>query len=292
MAVPRSRSSRGATLMEILTVVTIVVLMAAIAVPMMMRAGFLSTDRRAGAARELYAFLRAARVYSATYNATTAVVYAGPGDLALSTVLAPVAGAQKLYVYPVRDEALARDRYCAGGMFMARRLTREEFNVLGDQINNALPEQAQIDYSDCYMALNSRNGNLVPMAKGTVAYFESGMPGGAIPDLKEDCGLTGVVVLDVDTGGGNMEWIAVDWVKAGGASLVDTEHAWAHIFKPSGEIAASTGKERYEFCVGLRPDANADDRFVDANRPAAALEEILLPIELYRSTGRVKIAER
>jgi len=68
----------GFTLVELLVVIAILALMASVAVPTFARMGFFSRNEMQSTARELYALLRAAKIYAATYRVDTAVVYQDP----------------------------------------------------------------------------------------------------------------------------------------------------------------------------------------------------------------------
>ena len=64
----------------------------------------------------------------------------------------------------------------------------------------------------------------------------------------------------------------------------------AHVFKPSGRMRTGSDKQRFVLEVGLTPEANVADRFVDPDLPTAN-EEILVPVELFAATGRVNVAD-
>ena len=69
------RRAGGLTMVELVVVVAIIAIMAAVAIPSFARMGLLWRNDLQASARELYTLLRAARIYASTYNVETAVVY-------------------------------------------------------------------------------------------------------------------------------------------------------------------------------------------------------------------------
>jgi prepilin-type N-terminal cleavage/methylation domain-containing protein len=243
----KTKTSRGTTLVELLAVLAIIAMMAAVAVPIMMKAGFFASDRRTGSARELYAFLRAAKVYAAANNVSTAVVY---------PELSP----------EIYDEQLGIMRHSADVVFMARRMSR------ADMQREGLPDSE--DTGDLYIPLQSRNGNITPMTSGTCMFLEVRDPDTGTDlspsEAVSDFGLkTNVSVWDPDN-------------RLGGDYS-------AHVFKASGQLETDNrDKERFVISVGLKPEEDPNDRFfVELD---GTLTENLVSIELYRSTGRIKIS--
>ena len=62
-------------MVELVVVVAIIGIMAAVAIPTFARMGLLWRNDLQSSARELYTLLRAAKIYAGTYNVETAVVY-------------------------------------------------------------------------------------------------------------------------------------------------------------------------------------------------------------------------
>lgn len=65
----------GLTMVELVVVMAIIGLMAAIAIPSFTRMGLFSGNELQDSAREIYTLLRAARAYAGTYNVDAALVY-------------------------------------------------------------------------------------------------------------------------------------------------------------------------------------------------------------------------
>ena len=72
----------GFTLVELLVVVAIIIMLASVTVPAMVRGGWLGGNPTNSAARDLFALLRASQVYATTHNVDAAVAYgiAAPRD--------------------------------------------------------------------------------------------------------------------------------------------------------------------------------------------------------------------
>jgi len=75
------KGAAGFTLVELLVVIAILAIMAAVAIPGFARMGYFSRDDLKLGARELYAMLRAARIYAATYRVNTGITYYDMGGV-------------------------------------------------------------------------------------------------------------------------------------------------------------------------------------------------------------------
>ena len=88
-------------MVELVVVVAIIGLMAAIAIPSFARMGLLWRNDLQASARELYTLLRAAKIYATTYNTETALVfstYTPEGSIASANLRA----AAVMYQHPAR----------------------------------------------------------------------------------------------------------------------------------------------------------------------------------------------
>jgi len=257
-----SRASDGMSMVEILAVLAIVGLMASMAVPVIWKMGLFSTDRMAGSARELYALLRAAKVYAAQNRLDTALAYN------YSENIPPIRPA----VPKIYDQVFGVERRYLDETFMVRELSREEKESLGKS-------------GRWFVPLQNRNGNFRPMLEQTCAFLD--VRGYINPGVREDPIWFGLVEIDVcDLLGGPLyKDPSGGWV----------EKFYAHVFKPSGEMDSqgrTFEKLRFELNIGLKPDTSPTQRFVnpDVEPFALALGERLVPIELFATTGRVRIA--
>jgi len=227
-----SRTSHGLSLVEILSVLAIIAIMASVTVPMMWRMGAFSRERRTGAARELYAMLRAAKVYAASNRVDTALAY---------------------YYNPEddnHDPVLGFQRQLLNTTIIVRKLTSGDF-----------------------VPLQNRNGAFRAMEEGTCAY---------LTDV-DSAGLKEISVRDAED---RPLYVERDGI------LVPVDTFLAHVFKPSGRMRTDSQRQRFELKVGLTPDANIEERFVDVDpEPPDQLEEILIPVELFSATGRVNVAD-
>jgi prepilin-type N-terminal cleavage/methylation domain-containing protein len=71
----KMRERHGMSLVELIVVLAIIAILAAIAIPTFSKLGFFSRNEVQSCARELYALLRAAKIYAATWRVDTALVY-------------------------------------------------------------------------------------------------------------------------------------------------------------------------------------------------------------------------
>jgi prepilin-type N-terminal cleavage/methylation domain-containing protein len=71
----------GLTLVELLVVLSILAVMAAVAIPSFARMGYFSKNEVQSSSRELYAMLKAAKVYAATYRVSAGIAYQLPDPI-------------------------------------------------------------------------------------------------------------------------------------------------------------------------------------------------------------------
>ena len=250
----------GLSMPELLVVLTIISIMAVVAIPTFARLGVFSRSE----------LRNTARIYAATYRVDTAVVYVmdnwvdpmnscfGPDDTNLPGLATPVMdsvsgqmvrvlrAAAIMYAYPLdpykgeyvsmhRPESVFQD--FPGRMVIPLTMDDEYISVVNAGIRPRLEAgDTQID------ALG---------LKPVKVWLDGG------PYTGEDCGV----------------------------------YAWmpAHVFQSSGQLAVS-GKERYVILVAPSPAESPDLRLVNPEGPLSLSNLIHIPIEIYRATGRVKVA--
>lgn len=233
MMVRRWKAAEGLTLGELLTVLMVIGVMTSVMAPAFWQMGLFSSDKAGESARELYALLRAARVYAAANNVRTALAYSEIHD--------------------------AANRRCVNMSAMARELTPEELDLIfQDEDDRNRP---------WYVPLQSESGHFRLMLNGTCAFME-----GADPFDRTEFGLGWLYICNEE---GRPIWMEGE----------EPLGFYAHVFKPSGQMtdpssSAGFDKQRFTVQVGLEDEADL---------PAAEFSAV--PIELFASTGRVKIAD-
>jgi prepilin-type N-terminal cleavage/methylation domain-containing protein len=90
----------GLTLVELLVVLSILAVMAAVAIPSFARMGYFSKNEVQNSSRELYAMLKAAKVYAATYRVSAGIAYRFP-DPVVEDAAACIRAVAAVYNCPV-----------------------------------------------------------------------------------------------------------------------------------------------------------------------------------------------
>lgn len=246
-----------------LIVIALIAALAGLAIPAITRAGGFMSDDPDTAARELYASMRAARVYATTYRVNTAVVYG------MTQRVDSVTG----ITVPVIDS-----------YGVARQLDRDERQSLGiGYVNAYTPVQdyeahfRKLPANSCIISIDN-NYELTP---------------GVLADGTAREGFFPVYLHAID--GPRIEPL---YAMPAGA---DPSLFPAHVFTPSGFMEPETSPvARFTVNVALMPDASAEDRYALAPGdiiPGSDPEqtdpdgELKVPvrIELFRTTGRVKM---
>lgn len=284
----REQRRYGFTLVEILVVLSIFAILAAVAIPTFARYGVFSKNELQRSSLELHNLLKSARVHASTYRVDTAVVYmldnftplAIPNDVGLPA--------------PVGDSVSGAT---------VRVITRAAVVVKSSEGNFFVPAPGEIG------AFTEFPGRMVVLLNDPMnpeeVYYRS-----ARPRFDPTC----VDANDVMPNGLPK---LVDLASLG-LKLVDvvfpdtTEELQlpGHVFKPTGGIEAPTYEERCQnrdrpvpervtIHVTLWPEESVDARLVNPEIPQFAFLDngewkqnlITVPIELYRTTGRIQIAK-
>ena len=271
------------TLVEMLTVMAIIALLAGIALPVFVRSGAFAKDEVSGAARTLYSELVAARQYAARYRVDTALVYA---------------------LDKRQDSFYGTDQVFINGTATARRMTPQEY----DKIRGSFADPATVEEDCLFVLLNDRHGQFGflgeyagvaydPTLGGTVDETTTvpdaeGMLKIRLYELDDDGSLTLVRPITPEGGlaplsFGGYAYPGTDYNRE---DLYQNFRFPGHVFRSDGMMRTDAPKQRFILDVAASPDALAGDRY--AEEPEGANPGTLRApkrIELYKSTGRVRI---
>lgn len=225
-------SKRAFTLVELLVVIAVITIITAITIPAAIRSGLFNSRETAIAGREMFETLRAAKIYAATNNVETAVVYAGTTRL----------DSESLIVVPVID-AVALVQRMSPAALTAAGIVGPPFPVF-EPLGSTIGNQQDLNFEVM------RDDNCI-----LPDIFEVD---GAGINAKSVVGLSTILVwegpLDTDFYAPRSAYNVMN-----PALNVDTFPA--HRLLPSGGVEPEPTMQRLIFRLGLLPDQDKEDRY-------------------------------
>lgn len=273
------------TLVELLVVLGVIAILTAVVVPL---AGFYYDERgQDRGARELFAKLRAAEVYAATYNVRCAVV---PN------------------IRVVNDSVTGASRLVITDLLVARELTRKELDALTPRLLDARIRRPNpgLNLAPIFVPLASRSGQFEELPGGacvlgeTFETTEVELEDGTTDDvLLSSSGLSRIRLLYSVDDLSVIEVSAQPLLQDPLASVL-RQHVPAYVWEPDGGLmlADDYTKARVTVYVAMLPDADPSERFLlDPETGEPRLDrhgdpiELVTPIEIYHAVGRVRIGQ-
>lgn len=260
-------AAEGITLVELLLVLVILGLMAAIVIPTFARFGFFSRNETQQGARELYKVLSMTRVLAATNRVDTAVAYAVTSNKPDSLT--------GQFVKTIESYAVVQN-------------VPEGYKLVDVDGNQVTDEWAFVPVEGMQEAATFR---VIP--QGTALLAEDAYGDGENPLIGS------LKPIRIYLGEYEYDPSQRYWLFRASEKLTQVDGTYdfpAHIFTPSGRMEWSKAdRERREINVGYPPDADPIERFAspDSVDPQnVKLSDFrTIRLELYRATGRVQIVQ-
>lgn len=277
----KRHSAPGFSLVELLVVLAVIGIIGGISIPIVRM--FSQNDLQRGV-RELHTVLRAARVYAATYNVNTAVIYQLNTGVMDDTVrrqtVRCLQAAAVVYQLPA-DMGLHKGKYVPVPKFGAEfRPFPQGHAVLLDTVPDqtggppGLPVYARMEGGEFYVGENAETVN-----------------------IQNSLGMTSVPVYL-----GHISPDARDWE----AEYDETASVryLGHVFNSAGQLSSGGEAQRYRMLFAPAPDRPREERmwstvplteddvlvkWLSGDMPGGVMGMLGVPIEIFRSTGRVNM---
>jgi len=260
--------AQGITLLELLVVLAILGLMAAVAIPTFAKFGFFSRNETQQGARELYKVLSATRVLAATNRVNTAVAYA--------------------VTYEPDSLIPGQNTKTIGSFAIVQKLPEGYELIVG---GTKVTDEVVLDMAFVPATEMQGVGIFRPMPQDTALLAVQSY-------ADEENGLYGssenihIYPGEYSYDAGERRWSFRSDGELTQADGTDTSFP-AHVFTPSGRMEWSKDKERCKIHVAYPPDADTVERFADLKEidpENIKLSDFrTIDLELYRGTGRVQI---
>ena len=274
--VPQSnnRYNTGFTLVELLVVLTIVGLIASLAIPGLRSMGAFARDDLKNGTRDLYTMIRAARNHAVTYRVNTAVVYV------LDNYQSPNVNAENTPILS-SDQVMLRE-IRAAAVFV------EAPPEPGSTTSVYVPVDGE------WGEFKEFRGNMSILLQdpedASINYYQSARPRfdltDAAPSNDNSIASLGMVSIQAE----------ITWVDNNDVVQVGNMFFPAHVFRSSGRLETSETsdrKERYTIHFGPSNTAPLEDRMTNPypeDNDVIVNRRIANPIQIFRSTGRVQVA--
>jgi len=269
MATWKRNVAQGITLVELLVVLTILGLMAAVAIPTFARLGFFSRNETQRGAQELYKLLSATRVLAATNRVNTALAYG----------------------FTYKSDSFSGQSVKTIESFAIVQKVPADCKLIVNDVE--ITDQSMRDLAFVPAAEMQGVSIFRPLPQNTALLAEESYAG----DENELYGSLKTAIHiypgEYDYDPSKRSWSFRSNGELTQADGSDTNFP-AHVFTPAGRMEWSNPvKERCEIHVAYPPDADPVERLVNpetADPQRIKLSDFrAIDLELYRGTGRVRI---